>query len=81
MIVIVALDLDMISRLVQRLVADPDRRLALVQRACPVTQDLLGSMGKPIKMQVGVRAVFACCEECVETVRKEPRAPFITASA
>jgi len=46
-----------------------DQQLAMRQRTCPVTGDLLGSMGKPIKVSVDGRAVFVCCQGCVEEVR------------
>ena len=49
-----------------------DQLLALEQRTCPVTGDLLGSMGKPIKVPVGDQFVFVCCQGCVDTVRANP---------
>lgn len=47
----------------------PDQRQALQQRTCPVTRDLLGSMGKPIEVSVNGRTVFVCCQGCVEEVQ------------
>jgi hypothetical protein len=52
-----------------RELSPPDQRLALQQRTCPVTGDLLGSMGKPIKVNVNGRSVFVCCQGCVDEVR------------
>jgi len=46
-----------------------DQRLAMKQRTCPITGDLLGSMGKPIKVNVDGRTVFVCCQGCVEELR------------
>lgn len=47
----------------------PEQRLTLKQRTCPVTGDLLGSMGKPIKVNKGGRTVFVCCQGCVEELQ------------
>ncbi|MBW3541951.1 MAG: hypothetical protein KY476_16910 [Planctomycetes bacterium] len=49
-----------------------DRALAEQQRVCPVSGDALGSMGKPIKLDVEGRDVFVCCEGCVDTLRQNP---------
>ena len=38
-----------------------DRAAAEKQRVCPVSGDLLGSMGKPIKVIVKGQTVFLCC--------------------
>lgn len=54
-----------------RQLSPPDQRMALQQRTCPVTGDLLGSMGKPIKVNVNGRSVFACCQGCVAEVRDD----------
>ena len=50
-----------------------DQRAALKQRLCPVTRDLLGSMGKPHKVNVLGRTVFVCCQGCVDEIRENPR--------
>jgi len=47
----------------------PEQRLAIKQQTCPVTGDLLGSMGKPIKVNNGGRTVFVCCQGCVEELQ------------
>lgn len=49
-----------------------DRDAALAQRTCPVTGDILGSDGTPIKVRVDGRDVFVCCEECVAVLQKDP---------
>ncbi len=51
-----------------------DQRLALAQRTCPVTDDLLGSDGKPFKVAVRGRTVFVCCDDCVEDLQRNPAA-------
>jgi hypothetical protein len=49
-----------------------DRFAALKQRICPVTEEPLGSMGKPIKVSVSGRSIFVCCQGCVKAVKKNP---------
>lgn len=49
-----------------------DQVLADKQKNCPVGGEALGSMGTPVKVMVGDRAVFLCCEGCREAVEKEP---------
>lgn len=42
-----------------------DRALAEAQRFCPILPDnLLGSMGTPVKLTVGGQPVFVCCSGC-----------------
>ena len=45
---------------------------ALKQRTCPVTKQLLGSMGKPIRVSVSGRSLFVCCDGCVDSVKENP---------
>jgi Cu(I)/Ag(I) efflux system membrane fusion protein len=52
-----------------------DRQLALEQRTCPVSNDLLGGMGTPVKVVVNGKAFFICCESCrpkLEAREKDP---------
>jgi Cu(I)/Ag(I) efflux system membrane fusion protein len=49
-----------------------DRALAEKQRICPVSGDLLGSMGKPYKVTVKGRTVFLCCDGCEPDIKKDP---------
>ena len=51
--------------------SEKDRALAEKQRICPVTEMLLGSMGVPLKVDVGGRTVFICCEGCREPLLEE----------
>jgi len=49
-----------------------DRALAEKQRICPVTGELLGSMGAPMKVEVKGQTVFICCEGCKEELLAKP---------
>ncbi len=51
---------------------EADRAVAAAQKICPVTDQPLGSMGKPFKLTVKDRAVFLCCEMCKDAVTEEP---------
>jgi hypothetical protein len=51
---------------------EADRKLAEQQKVCPKTGELLGSMGKPYKINLKGRVVFLCCEGCEEEVKKDP---------
>jgi hypothetical protein len=48
-----------------------DRALAEAQKTCPVTGELLGSMGVPIKVTVQGRDAFVCCEGCVDELKND----------
>ncbi len=52
--------------------SEADRELALKQKVCPVTGDVLGQHGKPIKITVKDQVVFLCCPACEEAIKKEP---------
>ncbi len=52
--------------------SDADRSGALAQKACPVTDKQLGSMGKPPKVTVDGREVFLCCAGCEEEIKSKP---------
>ncbi len=49
-----------------------DRDLATSQKTCPVTKKPLGSMGSPVKVAIGGRTVFVCCDGCVQTLKDKP---------
>ena len=44
--------------------ADSDLLQIAVQKICPVSGQDLGTMGEPIKVQVGEQTVFLCCQGC-----------------
>jgi hypothetical protein len=46
-----------------------DQAAVNAQRVCAVTGKPLGSMGAPIKVSRGNRAIFLCCQGCVRTVQ------------
>lgn len=50
----------------EKVSSDADRRAAMAQKACPVTDARLYSMGAPIKVSSGERHFFICCASCEE---------------
>src|SRR5207302_8986431 len=53
---------------------EEDRRLAEAQKYCPVEQgNLLGSMGKPVKLVLQGQPVFLCCASCEDEAKANPR--------
>ncbi|OHB86007.1 MAG: hypothetical protein A2V98_26565 [Planctomycetes bacterium RBG_16_64_12] len=52
--------------------SDADRAAAEKQRVCPVSGDVLGTVGKPYKVTVKGRTVFLCCPDCQEAITKNP---------
>jgi Cu(I)/Ag(I) efflux system membrane fusion protein len=51
---------------------EQDRKLALAQQVCPVTEAALGSMGVPTKIALRGQPVYFCCEGCEETAKRNP---------
>ncbi|MBW3598607.1 MAG: hypothetical protein KY475_15210 [Planctomycetes bacterium] len=49
-----------------------DRALAEQQKICPVSEEPLGSMGAPVKIDVEGQSIFICCEGCEEIIREDP---------
>ncbi|WP_417850230.1 hypothetical protein [Thalassoglobus sp.] len=49
-----------------------EQPIALRQKTCPVTEGPLGSMGKPIRVSVGGKSIYVCCQGCVGTVQNNP---------
>lgn len=43
-------------------------------KACPISKEQLGSMGKPVEVVVAGRLVRLCCTSCVKDLRKDPMA-------
>ncbi len=60
-----------IAASLSKLSAD-DRKLAELQKDCPITDKPLGWMGAPPKLDVNGQAVFVCCPACTPAVQKEP---------
>jgi Cu(I)/Ag(I) efflux system membrane fusion protein len=42
------------------------------QRICLVTGDKLGSMGKPVAVEVAGKSLWACCANCEPALKKDP---------
>lgn len=55
---------------------EADRAAAIRQGICPVSGEPLGSMGKPIKLDVQGREVFICCSGCEDSLRENPQKYF-----
>ncbi len=49
-----------------------DAALIKRQAKCPVMDELLGSMGQPIKVMVGDKPIFLCCKGCIKKIKAEP---------
>lgn len=49
-----------------------DARLVAEQATCPVMDEPLGSMGRPIKVMVGDKPIFLCCKGCIKKVQADP---------
>jgi hypothetical protein len=47
-----------------------ERRQAETQRRCPITGELLGSMGKPVLVMLQGQAAFLCCKGCEEEAKE-----------
>ncbi|MEO1525045.1 MAG: efflux RND transporter periplasmic adaptor subunit [Planctomycetota bacterium] len=60
--------------------SDGDRRLALEQVICPITEVKLGTMGMgtPIKVDVNGTPVMICCEGCRRSLLSDPGKYFET---
>ncbi len=52
--------------------AEADRAAAEKQKVCPVSGELLGSMGTPVKVTVKGKTVFLCCPSCEPDLKKDP---------
>jgi Cu(I)/Ag(I) efflux system membrane fusion protein len=50
-----------------------DRKLAEVQKSCPITSARLGSMGVPVKVLLSGKAIFLCCSGCEDKARADPQ--------
>jgi len=51
---------------------EEDRKAAALQKMCVVSDQPLGSMGAPIKVDVNGEPVFICCEHCREGLEQNP---------
>ena len=51
---------------------EEDQKLARAQKTCPVSDQPLGSMGTPIKLEVKGKTVFLCCAGCKKRILRDP---------
>jgi hypothetical protein len=56
------------------LLSDADRALAEAQKYCAINRkSLLGSMGKPDKIELEGQPVFLCCSSCEKEAKADPK--------
>jgi hypothetical protein len=53
-------------------VSKDDEAAMKEQAVCPVSGDKLGSMGEPVKVMIGDKALFLCCSGCLSKVQDDP---------
>ena len=52
--------------------SESDRASAMEQHVCPVTGEMLGTMGAPIKVNVKDHDVWVCCNGCTDKLKSDP---------
>jgi hypothetical protein len=52
--------------------SNEDQAVAVRQHMCPVTDEMLGSIGKPIKVTVKEQEVWLCCDSCKKKLLANP---------
>ncbi len=52
--------------------SEEDRASAMKQHMCPVSDQMLGSMGAPEKVDVNGQAVWICCDGCKDKLLADP---------
>lgn len=52
--------------------SEADRKLAELQKICPIEDEPLGGHGVPIKLTIKGKAVFICCKGCKDDAEKKP---------
>jgi membrane fusion protein, copper/silver efflux system len=55
-----------------------DRKLAEAQKLCPVLNNRLGSMGRPVKLVLNGQTIFLCCKGCEKSARNHAEATLAT---
>jgi hypothetical protein len=58
---------------VEKLSAEDEEQLIAKQKICPVTDEPLGSMGKPVRVVLEGRSVYLCCKGCEAELRRDPK--------
>ncbi len=52
--------------------SEEDRASAMKQHICPVSDEMLGTMGAPEKVEVNGQSVWICCDGCKEKLLADP---------
>lgn len=52
--------------------SEEDRETAMKQHFCPVSGEMLGTMGEPKKIRVNGQTVWICCDGCKDQLLAEP---------
>ena len=52
--------------------SEEDRKSAMKQHFCPVSGEMLGTMGEPEKIEVQGQDVWICCDGCKDKLLAEP---------
>jgi YHS domain-containing protein len=53
-------------------VSKEDRALVDAQKFCPVSDEKLGSMGPPVKVEANGETIFLCCKGCKKEFDADP---------
>jgi hypothetical protein len=53
---------------------EAEQTVALKQATCPVSDEPLGAMGKPLKVTYDGRSFYLCCKSCEPEVKADPKA-------
>ncbi|GIW97130.1 MAG: hypothetical protein KatS3mg111_0463 [Pirellulaceae bacterium] len=53
--------------------AETDRESAMKQHFCPVSDEMLGTMGTPVKVTVEGQDVWLCCDGCKQDLEADPQ--------
>ncbi len=52
--------------------SEEDRKSAMKQHFCPVSGEMLGTMGEPEKVKVQGQQVWICCDSCKDKLLADP---------
>ncbi len=53
--------------------SEEDRQSAIKQHFCPVSGEMLGTMGAPEKVEVDGQSVWICCDGCKDKLLADPQ--------
>jgi hypothetical protein len=53
---------------------EDEQKVALKQGTCPVSDEPLGAMGKPLRVTYEGRSFYLCCKSCEPKVKADPKA-------